>query len=225
MYETYSDQYNRLTLAYLLVMEAVLDRIHMWLHLDQNTYYCQIEQYHKYMWRNRWRLNGWLNIFMDSEINQAMVHPQGPGSRQHFVNDPADMGDHLREFEHTFMLEFAQIYFFQRLAPFQVLSLKDLSRCMIFLNFFIKRISIILDLGLTDERDLVKPYHFEQYPTYPQYPMLASQMGMMNQRTIEQWTCHSRHTSVMKSLTSESQQQLMAEFSKAIMLPPPHVYL
>ena len=50
--------------------------------------------------------------------------------------------------------------------------------------------------------------------------MLASQMGMMNQRTIEQWTCHSRHTSVKKSLTSESQQQLMAELSKAIMLPP-----
>ena len=58
------------------------------------------------------------------------------------------------------------MYFFQRLAPFQVLSLKDLSRCMIFLNFFIKRISLILDLVLTDERDLEKPYHFEQYPRY-----------------------------------------------------------
>ena len=38
MYGNYSDQYNRFTLAYLLVMEAVLDRRHMWLHLDQNTY-------------------------------------------------------------------------------------------------------------------------------------------------------------------------------------------
>ena len=121
---------------------------------------------------------------MDLEINQAMVHPHGPGSRQYFVNDPADMGDYLRGFEHTFMLEFAQIYFFQRLAPFQVLSLKNLSRCMIFLNFFIKRISLILDLGLSGQRDLEKPYHFEQYPRYS--AMLASQMGMMNQRTIEQ---------------------------------------
>ena len=120
-----------------------------------------------------------------------MVHPQGPGSRQYFVNDPADMGYYLREFEHTFMLEFAQKYFFQRLVPFQVLSLKDLSRCMILLNFFIKRISLILDLGPTDERDLEKPYHFEQYPRYS--AMLACQIGMMNQRTIEQWTCHSRH--------------------------------
>ena len=65
MYGNYSDQYNRFPLAYLLVMEAVLDRRQMWLHLDQNTYYCQIEQYHIYMWRNRWRLNGWLNIFMN----------------------------------------------------------------------------------------------------------------------------------------------------------------
>ena len=49
MYGNYSDQYNRFTLAYLLVMEAVLDRRHVWLHLDQNTHYCQIEQYHIYM--------------------------------------------------------------------------------------------------------------------------------------------------------------------------------
>ena len=103
---------------------------------------------------------------MDSEINQAMVHPKGPGRRQYFVNDPADMGDYLREFEHTLMLEFAQIFFFQRLAPFQVLSLKDLSRCIIFLNFFIKRISLIFDLGLTDQRDLEKSIHLEQYPRY-----------------------------------------------------------
>ena len=53
MYGNYSDQYNRLTLAYLLVIEAVLVRRHMWLCLDQNTYYCQIEQYHIYMWGNR----------------------------------------------------------------------------------------------------------------------------------------------------------------------------
>ena len=88
MYGNYSDQYNRFTLAYLLVMEAVLDRRCVWLRLDQNTHHCQIEQYHIYIWRNRWRLNGWLNIFMDSDMNQAMVHPKGPGSRQYFVNDP-----------------------------------------------------------------------------------------------------------------------------------------
>ena len=32
---------------------------------------------------------------MDSEINQTMVHPQGPGSRQYFINDLADMGDYF----------------------------------------------------------------------------------------------------------------------------------
>ena len=78
-----------------------MDRRHVWLHLDQNTSYCQIEEYHIYMWRNRWRLNAWLSIFMDSEINQAMVHPKEPRSRQYFVNDQVDMSDYLREFEHT----------------------------------------------------------------------------------------------------------------------------
>ena len=74
--------------------------------------------------------------------------------------------------------------FLSKIGSFSSVVLKDLSRCMIFLNFFIKRIGLILDLGLTDERDLEKPYHFEQYPRYS--AMLASQMGMMNQRTIEQ---------------------------------------
>ena len=77
---------------------------------------------------------------------------------------------------------------------------------------------LIFDLGLSDERDLEKPSLWEQYPRYS--AMLASQMCMMNQRTIEEWTCQSKYTSVKKSLTSECQQQLMAEFSKAIVLPP-----
>ena len=50
--------------------------------------------------------------------------------------------------------------------------------------------------------------------------MLVSQMELMNQRTIEEWTCQSKYTSVKKSLTSECQNQLMVEFSKAVMLPP-----
>ena len=75
-----------------------------------------------------------------------------------------------------------------------------------------------LDLGLSDERDLEKPSLWEQYPRYS--TMLASQMCMMNQRTIGEWTCQSKYTSVKKSLTSECQQQLMAEFPKAIVLPP-----
>ena len=143
-----------------------------------------LREHNIYMWRNRWRLNTWLNLFMDSEINQAMVHPKGPRSKQYFFNDPANMGDYLREFRHTFMSEFVQIFFFQRLAPFQVLSLKDLSRCMIFLNFFIKRISLIFDMELTDQRDLENPIHLEQYPRY--LSMLASQMGLMNQKTIKE---------------------------------------
>ena len=85
-------------------------------------------------------------------------------------------------------------------------------------QLFIKRISLILDLGLSDERDLEKPSLWEQYPRYS--AMLASQMCMMNQRTIEEWTCQSKYTNVKKSLTSECQQQLMAELSKAIVLPP-----
>ena len=91
------------------------------------------------------------------------------GFRNKSSHGTRDMSHYLREFEHTFMLEFAQIYFFQRLASFQMLSLKDLSRCMIFLNFFIKRISLIFDLGLTDERDLEKPITLNNIQDIQQY--------------------------------------------------------
>ena len=49
MYGMYSKQYNRFTVAYLLVMEAVLKPRHKWTLLDGNTYYCHIEAYHIYM--------------------------------------------------------------------------------------------------------------------------------------------------------------------------------
>ena len=42
MYGMYSEQYNRFTLAYLLVMEAVLEPRHKWTLLDGNTYYSHI---------------------------------------------------------------------------------------------------------------------------------------------------------------------------------------
>ena len=58
-YGIYSDWYNRYTLAYMLVMESILEKRHRskWLRIDQNTLYCQIECYHIYLWRHRWRQN------------------------------------------------------------------------------------------------------------------------------------------------------------------------
>ena len=56
-YGIYSDWYNRYTLAYMLVMESILEKRHKWLRIDQNTHYCQIECYHIYLWRHRWRQN------------------------------------------------------------------------------------------------------------------------------------------------------------------------
>ena len=132
------------------------------------------------------------------------------------------MDEYLREFEYTLMLEFVQIFFFQRLAPFEVLSLKDVSRCVIFLNFFIKRISLIFDIGLSAERDLEKPSLWEQYPRYS--AMLASQMCMMNQRTIEEWTCQSKYTSVKKSLTSVVSTAIDGRIFKSYCVAP-NVYL
>ena len=47
----YSDWYNRYILAYLLVMESILDNKYKWQRIDQHMHYCRIECYHVYLWR------------------------------------------------------------------------------------------------------------------------------------------------------------------------------
>ena len=61
-YGIYLDWYNRYTLAYMLVIESILEKRHKWLRIDKNTHYCQIECYHIYLWRHRWRQNVFFKI-------------------------------------------------------------------------------------------------------------------------------------------------------------------
>ena len=49
----YSDQYNQYTLAYLLVIESILEKRYKWKRIDQNIHYCQIECYHIYIRRQQ----------------------------------------------------------------------------------------------------------------------------------------------------------------------------
>ena len=50
----HSDWYNRYILAYLLVMESILDNKYKWQRIDLHMYYCRIEYYHVYLWRYKW---------------------------------------------------------------------------------------------------------------------------------------------------------------------------
>ena len=110
MYGIFSEQYDRFTLAYLLVVEAVNESRHKWTLLDGNTFYCHIEAYHNYIWRCTWRQNIWMQIFMDQELNDAMIHPKGPNnrSRRMLVNDHV----HMSEYQRKFLLEILYLYFF-----------------------------------------------------------------------------------------------------------------
>ena len=53
----YSDWYINYTLAYMLVMETILETRYKWQRIDENTHYCQIECYHVYIWRYKWQHN------------------------------------------------------------------------------------------------------------------------------------------------------------------------
>ena len=109
-------------------MEAVLEHRHKWTLLDRNTYYCHIEAYHIYIWRCNWRQNIWMQIFMDQEINDAMIHPKKPNNscRRMLVNDHHHMSEYLKDFD-SFLLEILFLYFFfDRRFPFRPLTLKEI---------------------------------------------------------------------------------------------------
>ena len=164
MYGMYSEQNNRFTLAYLLVMEAVLEPRHKWTLLDGNTHYCHIEAYHIYTWRCTLRQNIWMQTFMDQEINDAMIHPKGPNGscRRMLVNDHHHISEYLRDFD-SFFLEILSLYFFfffDRRFPFEPLTLKEIRKCQIFVNIFVKRIDMIINLKLLT---LKQNEHPEQY--------------------------------------------------------------
>ena len=54
-----------------------------------------------------------MQIFMDQEINDAMIHPKGPNSscRRMLVNDHNHMSEYLRDFD-SFLLEILFLYLF-----------------------------------------------------------------------------------------------------------------
>ena len=101
MYGMFSEQYIRFSLASSLVMEAVFKPKQKWILLDGNTYYCHIEAHHIYMRRCTWRQNIWMQIFMDQEINDAMIHSKRPNSscRKMLVNDHHHMSEYLRDYD------------------------------------------------------------------------------------------------------------------------------
>ena len=55
-----------------------------------------------------------MQIFMDQEINDAIIHPKGPNSscRRMLVNDHHHMSEYLRDFDSFFIRDFISVFFF-----------------------------------------------------------------------------------------------------------------
>ena len=86
-----------------------------------------------------WRQNIWMQIFMDQEINDAMIHPKGPSNscRRMLVNDHHHMSEYLRNFDSFFIRDFISVFIFDRRFPFRPLTLKEICKCQLFVNILI----------------------------------------------------------------------------------------
>lgn len=141
----YSGKYNNFTLPFLLAVEAVLDPRHEWLLLDQNTFYCQIEMYHIFLWRKDWAVNIWMGIFCDSQLNAALRHPLAPPTRRFYVNHSQVMPNLVSDIDNLFMDHFLPEHFWaKKFNPCSVLRLDQIAKCQLFCNFFMKRVSEFL---------------------------------------------------------------------------------
>ena len=101
---------------------------------------------------------------MDQEINDAMIHPKGPNNscRRMLVNDHNHMSEYLRDFDSFFTRDFISIFFFNKRFPFRPLTLKEICKCQIFVNIFIKRIDMIIDLKLPTLKLNEHPEQYEE---------------------------------------------------------------
>ena len=121
----------------MLVMESILETRYKWKRINQSTHYCQIEGYHVYLWRHRWYNNIFLKLFVCS-----------PKSSSLFLTDPITLTNDMTNFEHTELKKFIHLHFYNKKAPFKVLSLKELVQCRMLVVFIIKRIDLMVDLEL-----------------------------------------------------------------------------
>ena len=159
----YSDRYNQYTLAYLLVIESILEKRYKWKRIDQNIHYCQIECYHIYIRRQRWDSNILLSIFMDSKMNDLMRHRHGPKSTHYIVNDSSHMTDYMINFEFNGLKKFIKAFFYEEKhkKPMKVLRLEQLAECRMLVTFLLKRIDLIVDLQLETEEMREHPEKYE----------------------------------------------------------------
>ena len=104
-----------------------------------------------------------MQIFLDQEINDVMIHSKGSNSscRRILVNDHLHMSEYLRDFDSFFIRDFISVFFiFDRRFSFRPWKLKEICKCQLFVNIFVKRIDMIINLKLPT---LKQNEHPEQY--------------------------------------------------------------
>lgn len=219
----YSPKYNKFNMVYLLAMEAVLDARHKWIMLDQNTFYCQVEMCHFYVWRQRWHHNIWLGIFMDSQLNAALTHPSAPSCNRYFVNHSDSLPEIFSDVDNSFARHFLPEFFYYKKFPsYSVLKLQSIARCQIFLNFFFNRIAHIIGLNLED------PYENENAQFFNNRKWKERSLFWiddLNNYPPDKYQCHtlSRNFSV-KMMRTQAHQIVNQCYQIAQQVPPMYTF-
>lgn len=144
MYGDYSEEYNRFTIPYLLLMECILESRHMWYCIDQFTHFCRVEEYSFFLRRYRFWKNIKIYIFLEEDINIFTTHPLSANTKvSAWLNNPDHMTPDLIEFENNFISSFVFKKFYLRWKNFQVIPLNTLAKLTVVFNFFMKRIHMV----------------------------------------------------------------------------------
>lgn len=158
MHGDYSEENNKFSTAYMLLIEAVLEERHTWYIFDQFTHYCRIEEYNFFLRRCRFRKNIKIYIFLHEHLVRFTSHPAYNYTPDPWVNNPQNMPEHMLDFEKTFLESFIYKKFYLRWQVFGTFSLKVLSKLTIVFNLFSKRILLTRQKLFTEGH---MPYHKE----------------------------------------------------------------
>ena len=125
------------------------------------------------------------------------------------------MSEYLRDF----LLGILSVFFFDRRFPFRPLTLKEICKCQLFVNIFIKRIDMIINLKLPT---LKQNEHPEQYEDVAKFIDMGNWLvDEVDKKTKIRFQCSIRNKiRYHKNICVPNLESVLQEYVKAFCAPP-----
>lgn len=176
MFGSVSSIRNFFALPYILAMEAIMSMKHKWQPLYWDCYYCRIEMYDLFVWRNRWKYNVFVHIFLEEEMISKILSPQSVICAKEQMSDSFlyhNMDLDFSTFDDNFSRKMG-CHFCDHRIPFRLPALKEIAISQMTVNLMVQR--IYLYRRATQYKKLIPNLHYTFVETSSLYQRKLSEI-------------------------------------------------